>query len=365
MTPPPDLSRLFPHVKRDRKGGVEYHSIRGRPRSTFWRTGDCPEGGPEYQERYRAAIEPPRPAGTFRQVIDDYLRSRAFRDLAPRTRADYLRIIDQKIGPKFGDAPMGAFDRPGIRRIALAWRDGIASPRQAQYAWQVLRLLVNHAVDREMIDRNRLTGGGSVYSAERADVIWTEADLSEMERVAPAYVWRPLRFMAESGLRPGDLIRLTRGHITAGRVTIRTGKTGRIAAPVVTPLMTAIIEATPPDRLLLFTNAEGQPWTEQALSKRVLHWRREAKLSGKLRLYDARGSAVTRQVAAGQSLGDLALMFGWSPGTAAQMLQTYAHLDPAMTDRVLGKLAGIGGGTGTEPVETAVESPRAPGGDGA
>lgn len=326
---------LFPGVLRVRSKGRAYHSIRGKPGSTFWREGDSPEGGPDYQAAYLSARSSAPAPRTFDSVIVAYLKSTAFRDLAPRTRADYTRVID-RIRAKFADAPVTAFDRPGIRRVALDWRDTLAeaSPRQAQYAWTVLRLIVNFGVDREMIERNRLTGGGSVYSADRAEVIWTEADILAAMQAAPAHVARAIRAAAETGLRPGDLIRLTRANVLPDRLVIRTAKTGKTAAVALTPEMRRIIDTTP-HRLLILTNSDGNAWTEEALSKAVTRARRAARLPDRLRLYDLRGTAVTRQVLAGTTLADIALTFGWSTRTAAQMLQTYAHLDPHFAGRVL------------------------------
>ncbi len=60
-----------------------------------------------------------------------------------------------------------------------------------------------------------------------------------------------------------------------------------------------------------------------------------------LRFYDARGSAATRLVLAGASLGEVAACMGWSVKTAAQMIEVYATLDPGLADSVLVKLEQI------------------------
>ena len=205
------------------------------------------------------------------------------------------------------------------------------------------------AYDRGKLDFHHLKGGGTVYASDRSEIIWTEDELVAVEKAAPAYIHRLARGLAETGMRPGDLIRLTRNQIEttpAGRrIVVRTRKRQKMASIPVSEKMGALIDATPKGRLLIFANAKGQPWTEEAASKAVLRGRRAAELPEGPRWYDCRGSAVTRLVRLGVDVPTLALIFGWSVKTAAEMIEVYAHLDPAMTDAVLRKL-------GTNPAQS-------------
>ena len=85
-------------------------------------------GSPEFVAGYHAAhavrLEPSE-AVVLRTVIDRYLDSAAFTDLAPRTRKDYralIRIIDAE----FGDLPVAALTDRAIRGEFRRWRDGRA-----------------------------------------------------------------------------------------------------------------------------------------------------------------------------------------------------------------------------------------------
>lgn len=100
-----------------------------------------------------------------------------------------------------------------------------------------------------------------------------------------------------------------------------------------------MIDATPPDRLLILTNAHGQALTPHRASEGVRQWRDKAKLSDDLRLYDARGTAATRLLNAGLSLAEIANHMGWSVRYAANVIEHYARVSPAETDAVLVKLA--------------------------
>lgn len=99
--------------------------------------------------------------------------------------------------------------------------------------------------------------------------------------------------------------------------------------------MAAILDATPKDRLLILTNANGQPLTEHRASEGVRQWRDKAKLSDTLRLQDARGTAATRLLNAGLSLAQIASFMGWGLRHVQNVIEHYARLAPGESDRIL------------------------------
>ena len=96
---------------------------------------------------------------------------------------------------------------------------------------------------------------------------------------------------------------------------------------------------------MILTNASGNPLTPHRASEGVRQWRDKAKLSGELRLYDARGTAATRLLNAGLSLAEIANHMGWSVRFAANVIEHYARVSPDESDTVLAKLAQAKGGT--------------------
>lgn len=91
-------------------------------------------------------------------------------------------------------------------------------------------------------------------------------------------------------------------------------------------------------------NADGQPPTEHRASEGVRQWRDKAGLSADLRLQDARGTAATRLLNAGLTLGEIASFMGWSVRHAAAVIEHYARVSPDESDTVLAKLALAKGG---------------------
>lgn len=160
--------------------------------------------------------------------------------------------------------------------------------------------------------------------------------------MAPEPARRIVVAAIETGLRPGDLIGLSRQHVQATphgrRLLVRTRKRRRLASIPVSPEMGAILDATPSDRLLILVSAKGLPLTEQRISQYVGYWMRQAGLRDELTLYDARGTAATKLLRLGLSLGEIAAFMGWSPRYAASVIEHYAAVAPELADEILLKL---------------------------
>ncbi|MFD2175713.1 tyrosine-type recombinase/integrase [Rhodobacter lacus] len=337
----------------------EYHyAWRGGPR--FWssRHDAFKKNGPEYFAAYAKACEDRKPsAGTFRQVIGQYLESRDFRNLAPRTQKDYQRSIYMKggIDEEFGTAPIGVFNRPEIRQIAYRWRDRFSSARVADHARTHLVKIVNWAVDRSIITTNHLAGMTALYEVDRSDLIWTDTEIEAFCDGAPDYLRRILIAATETGLRPQDLCILSRAHIQqtpeGRRIVIRTQKRRRMVSIPVTPVMGKIIDETPRDRLIILVGDRGQPYSKASSMGRQVTRRKaeinEAARKGgfpipireELHFYDCRGTAATRLFQADATLREIAAHMGWSIQTAAKMIEVYVSMNPQASDAVLVKLS--------------------------
>lgn len=336
-------------VKRRLADGTmrEYHyASRGRGAAVIWHSGMAYAVG---SDEYLAALAAARPVaamarGLFRELIIDFLASQDFTRLAPRTQNDMrisIRHPGNGIDAKFGGGPRGVFDDPRIRGVVLKWRDQIGG-KVGDDRMRHLQRIVGWAVDRTYLRHNHLLRLKSAYRSNRSEVFWLDDEVAAFEAGAPAHVARILIAACETGLRPGDLARLSREHIhpTPGgrRIVMWTAKRKRLASIPVTPRMAALIDATTGDRII--TNKGGDPYThENYLGDAVSAWRDRLKLRGELRLYDARGTAATRLLWAGADLKEVAVHMGWSLKHAADVIERYAALSPAMSDGLLEKLA--------------------------
>lgn len=252
MATSPHRQRILAGVHRVASKGREYHyAWRGGPR--IWSTGHPFKVG---SAQYFAALAEAGAArtadgDTFAALVRQFTQSHDFTKLAPRTRADYLAHLDAILS-EFGAAPIQAFNDPRIRDQVLTWRDRIAGDRMADVRFGVLARVVSWAHRRGLLHHHRLQNAGRRHRVDRSRIVWTPSEREAFKATAPATLSRALEGVLESGLRPGDLVRLdVRLHVLttpAGRVLdLPTGKSRgrRHARPPVTVRMGELIDATP------------------------------------------------------------------------------------------------------------------------
>lgn len=323
-----------------------YFSLRGRKGTGFWKdTRPFPKDA-KFFAAYTAAIVAASPKigrDLTEALIDAYLGSAEFLSLKPRTQADYRKWA-LRFSAEFKSDPVAMFEESASRAEVNEWRMQWAhSPKQYDYAGTVVTRILNWARESGKIGEHHCSFK-KVYRSDRSDVVWAPEHVAAVTRRAPEWVSRILITACETGMRPGDLIRLSRAHVepTPGgrRIRIKTNKRGKSAFVPVSQAMAEIIDNTPADRLLILTNASGASLTEHRASEGLRHWRDKAgltpdRLGYDLRLYDARGTAATRLLRAGLSLSQIAGCMGWSLRTAAAMIERYAQVSPGETDDVL------------------------------
>lgn len=330
----------------DGSSNWHFYPWRGGPR--FWTGPDRNPTEPEFFVAYAAAIERPKPTEYMTtQMVDDFLSS-AEMPKGDRTRADY-RVWALRFADEFKDDPAAMFEERDSRGEVNEWRAKWKhSPKQYDYSGTVAARVLNWAVEQGKIKEHHCDKFKKVYQADRADIVWTPADRDAINAIAPMWVRRILTAACETGLRPGDLIRLSWGHIEATpkgrRIKVRTNKRKRVATIPVTQEMAALIDATPKDRMLILVSANGHPLTEHRISEGLRQWRDKAKLSSDLRLQDTRGTAATRLLNSGLSLSEIASYMGWSLRHAAAVIEHYARVSPDESDAVLTKLSLVKGG---------------------
>ena len=118
-----------------------------------------------------------------------------------------------------------------IRRWRNQWAD---KPRTADYGMQVLSRVLSYAVDPlGKIAGNPCEGIKQLYSGDRSEIIWTDADIAQLKKARSKARSAMLReiahavdLAAHTGLRLGDLLRLP------GRMSAKTRSSLRPARAV-------------------------------------------------------------------------------------------------------------------------------------
>lgn len=350
-----DLPKGVHRVKRvTAAGAVRWHFYAWRGGPKFWTGENRHPAEPEFFAALGAATARPKP-DTYKtpQMVDDFLSS-AEMPKGARTREDY-RLWALRFAEAFKDDPAKMFEEPEARGEVNDWRaQWKHSPRQYDYAGTVVTRILNWAwKDAGKLRMHYCGEFTKVYEVDRSEIVWTPAQQEAVLAVAPEWVQRILIAACETGLRPGDLVKLNRGQIevTPGgrRIRVRTNKRKRTATIPVTPAMAAVLDATPDDRLMILTNASGGPLKGRHANEMLGYYGDKAGLTEEalgysLRLQDCRGTAATRLLNAGLSLAEIASHMGWSVRYAAAVIEHYARVSPDETDAILVKLAVAKGG---------------------
>ena len=211
-------------AKRNVKG---LHKVisKGREYWYAWREPGAPRvhgefGTPEFWQSYEAAVRErrmPEP-GRFRSLVTLYKSSAAYQNLAESTRRNWGPCLDH-IEDYFGALSIAQFDRPEkIRPIIRQWHNRSAdTPRTADVKLQVLSRVLSHAVDLGKVAGNPCEGIKQLYSSNRSEIIWRDADIAAVKKVCSPQMALAVDLDAATGLRLGDLLRLSWSHVARTR----------------------------------------------------------------------------------------------------------------------------------------------------
>ena len=314
--------------EEERQGDeVEYHTV-GRRGPSIWRTGEPnPPGTPGYQSAYNTAIgvrtmlEPPETGHggqSVNDLLDAYERSREFCRHAPRTRTDYLKGLAD-VRARYGNAPLGIINSVALKGNVLDWIEVTWAGKAADKRLDPFKFALSWATGRhpERVPVNYLHGIPRFYEgADRAEIIWEDAEVGLFCRRAPALHADAVRLARETGLRIGDLVELERSEIRRApdgsrAIILRPNKRRRrIVNMPLTPAAEAIIDKAPRSRRLILKPKRADAWDSARLSREVREYVTAFDIRRELRFNDMRGTKVTEMVWSGISVPDLAIRVG-------------------------------------------------------
>ena len=181
-----------------------------------------------------ASVRPPMPPAqqTLGDLITHYKRHKDWLGLADKTRRGYLQCLG-KIEVWGADAPIRAIDAARIQRLIASLS---ATPSYANAVARVLRLLLEHGRRHGFLTVNPAIRPGLTSSAPTG-LIWPRAAVPLFVQAADAMgrhsIGTAVLLNEWLGQREGDILRLSRNALRAGKLLIRQGKTGAgVALPV-------------------------------------------------------------------------------------------------------------------------------------
>lgn len=317
------------------KGKVYFYAWRGGPRLR----GE--PGAPEFVASYNEAVESrrtPEP-GRFKSLVVLYRASADYKKLAESTRAEWSRWLD-RITDYFGELRIAQFDRPEkIRPVIRRWRNQWADkPRTADYGMQVLSRVFSHAVDPlGKLAGNPCEGIKQLYSNDRSEIIWTDADIGAVKKTCSPEVANAVDLAAHTGLRLSDLLRLSWSHVGEDAIIFATGKSrGRREAVI--PLhgeLRKLLKRIPKRSTTVLTNSRRRPWTADGFGSSFNSAKHDAKIADKdLHFHDLRGTAATKFYVAGLSIRVIAEILAWSEEQVERIIRRYVSRAAATKEAI-------------------------------
>ena len=275
---------------------------------------------------------------TFGPYSEDWL---AHRDLAASTQHNYAQLLKHHLLPTFADVPLTEIDRPAV----ASWYRSIAPdrPHARKHAYDLLRNILNAALDDELIDRNpvHIRGAGHVKRTGSTQ----PASLDELEALVDA---TPERFRlmvllaAWCALRKGELSELRRSDVDTtrwvlkvrrgvgfvpGHTVVKGPKTEagkrdvavpEHLAPMVREHLLRHTQSGPNG--LLFPSARGEQLRASAIG-RWYYPARQAAGRPDLRFHDLRHTGAVLAAQSGATLAELMHRLGHTTPAAAMRYQ--------------------------------------------
>ena len=191
-----------------------------------------------------------------------------------------------------------------------------------------LRVL-SYAVDPlGKIAGNPCEGIKQLYSGDRSEIIWLDSDITQVKASCSPEIAQAVELAAHTGLRLGDLMRLSWSHVQEdeGAIIMATGKS-RGKREAIIPLyddLRAVLARIPKRSTTILTSSKRRPWTVDGFGSSFNKAKIEAKMADRdLHFHDFRGTAVTRFYIAGIPERVIAEIVGWSEEQVSKIIRRY------------------------------------------
>jgi len=343
---------------RVRLKGVHIVKTRRKTYYYAWRGGPRLRGEPgssEFHASFNEAVESRRTPdpGRFKSLVVAYRASPDYARLANSTKRIWSRWLD-RIAAHFGELRIAQFDRPEkIRPVIRRWRNQWADkPRTADYAIQVLSRVLSHAVDPlGRIAGNPCEGIKQLYHNDRSEIIWTDPNIAQLKKMGGSRkiegnltelpclpeIAHAIDLAAHTGLRLGDLLRLSWSHVGEDAIVLATGKSrGRREAII--PLydgLRDVLARIPKRATTVLTSSKLRPWTANGFGSSFNDTKHAAGMADNdLHFHDLRGTAATKFYIAGLPIRVIAEILAWSEDQVERIIRRYVDRAAATKEHI-------------------------------
>jgi len=271
-----------------------------------------------------AGTKPKEPApGTIGMTIKAYRKSPAWADLRPATRISYDRAF-QAIANIEG-MPLVDIDRP----FMVGLQERIFDKRgrwMANYVVTSMSILFEYAMDRGWMKANPADGVKRLKrdrSTPHQNRPWTREESRAVLSAAAPYLQVPIALAMFTGLRKGDVLKVTKAAMRDGMIQVTTSKRNvPVMVPMHPELLEVLAQAPRHDAVTIAANLAGRPWTESGFNstffKAIVKLEEAGMVEPGLTMHGLRHTLGTRLREAGADLDDIRRILGQKTLVMAQ-----------------------------------------------
>ncbi|AGT08328.1 tyrosine-type recombinase/integrase [Paracoccus aminophilus] len=241
----------------------KYVYRRGRNLHIYYcRYGKCQRmhslpGTAEFAAEYAMMLKgrPPAPKRTIKGLIQKYMESERWPELAKNTRISYLRHF------RYFEEVMGTIDPATLRTVHVyEMRDALKeTPTDANRKVGALVTLLGHAIRIGWLDRNVAIGVMQLKGRRPPRKPWPADKINAFRDAADAQTRLVFELLLGTGQRIGDVLRMQWGDLEDGGIALRQTKTGTVLWIPVTEALAAILAQTPRIGATIVAQKNGSP----------------------------------------------------------------------------------------------------------
>lgn len=279
--------------RKGRKGQVYLYFRRGKgPTIRMHAAAGTPDFAAEYAKLIRGVA--PVPVGkSLRALIASYKRDDRYGRLKPRTRADYDKVL-AFLDDRMGDLPADKMRRKDVVRL----RDSNEG-RFATYCVQVVRILMEHAMDQGWRDDNPARGVGAKRTEAAPRYPWPADMVAAYRDAADGRALLLFELLLGTGQRIGDVLRMRWGDLSDGGISVRQSKTGAALWIPLPPRVTALLASTPRRGLTIVAQDDGRPVSYRAAAHAISQVRKQIGAGAGYDIHALRHTAAADMAARG------------------------------------------------------------------
>jgi integrase len=261
--------------------------------------------------------------GSFDALCVSYYRSAAFRDLAEISQRNRRNIIE-RIRAEPGKNPIKLLTRNHVARMI---EDRADTPQAANVFLKTLRVILNHAVNTNMIPNNPALGVKGYRSKGDGVHTWTEDEVAQFEVRHPecSKARLALYLLLFTAQRKADVARMGWQHVRGDMIAVRQQKTDTPLLIQLHPKLARALASTTRNNLtFLLTERGSRPFTPGGFGM----WFRKRCNEADLRQCSAHGLrklAATRLAEAGCTNAEIKAITGHRADSEVNRYTTAAN----------------------------------------